>query len=825
MKIFSLTLILFAISFYSTAQYKPENKTETGPKGTINGLVLEKKNNTPIEFANVIVYKSKDSSMVTGGLTNSKGKFLIENLNPGRYFVKVNFIGFGIKTITDITIKPPNLAINIGTVELETTATNLDAVTITGEKDQVEYNLDKKVINVDKNILASGGTALDVMQTIPSVNVDIDGTLSLRGSSNVTIFIDGRPSGLTSLEQMPAGMIDKVEIVTNPSARYDPDGMSGIINIVTKRKKEPGYNGMASVNAGTNGQYGGSLNLGYNRKKFGLYSNIDYRHNRYESEGVSSRDLYVNDTTTYYDQRNNSLRTGNYGNFKVGADYFINPKNTLSFNGVYNLRNGIPNDTSIYENYDYMHNLSEYYKRANKGESNNDGFEFNLDYKKTFDKKGQEITANVFYSNTEGNSYSDLNTLWFDANLNPIDSSLLNQGTINYYKNDRLQGQFDFIYPMEKWGRLETGYKGSWRLNENDYTLNNYYDDLISRDTLSSNEFAYQEQIHSAYFIYANNIKKFKFQLGLRAEQVFTISDQETTQQTFHHNYFNLFPTIHFKYEFSNQHAIQLSYSRRVNRPRSSSLNPFKNYTDPMNITSGNPYLEPEFTNSYEFGHLIEVKSTTINTTLFYRVTENMITRVVELDDFGVSTSTYSNLEKGSTVGFEFVLTQSLFKWWKLNGNFSYFGVKYYGTSNTINFNNMNTSWTTKINSSMTFWKSFDVQLSFNYRSPIYTAQNSGDYYGGSVGGSQGKQDLNYFFDIGLKKDFLKNKLSATARLSDIFNTSKYYLVTQGVNYTSEVYRKRETRVLTLGVSYKINGGIKQKKRKPGEENGNDFEE
>ena len=429
------------------------------------------------------------------------------------------------------------------------------------------------------------------MQTIPSVNVDIDGTVSLRGSSNVTIFVDGRPSGLTSLDQMPAAQIDKVEIVTNPSARYDPDGMSGIINIVTKRKKEPGYNGQISGNASTNGQYSGSLNLGYNRKKFNLYVNVDARRNRFKSTSDTYRELFSNDTTTYFDQYNKSVRKGFYGNVKAGADFFLNSQNTLSFYGVYNFRNGIPNDTTIYKNFDFNNLLSNYYKKGNLGKSDNDGFEINIDYKKTFKTKGQELTANLFYSKSGGNSSSNLNTLWYTTDLIPIDSTLLNQNTINNNKNTSYNGQVDYVQPLGKWGRIETGYKGNYKINENDYSLNNLIEGVQQKDTLSSNDFKYQEQIHSAYFIYANNIKKFKFQLGLRAEQVFTISDQLTSQMVYKHNYFNIFPTIHLKYEFTDHNALQISYSRRVNRPRSNSLNPFINYTDPMNISSGNPKL------------------------------------------------------------------------------------------------------------------------------------------------------------------------------------------------------------------------------------------
>ncbi len=813
MKFTWITLILLFTTIVAKAQYRGTHSDEA-PIATIQGLVLDKKTKAPIEFANVIVCRSKDSTMVTGALSNGKGKFFIDKIPFGKYFVKVNFIGFGAKYVPDILVNPDNSDVNVGTVELESAATNLDAVTISGQKDEIVYNLDKKIVNVDKNSLTAGGTALDVMQTIPSVSVDIDGTVSLRGSSNVTIFIDGRPSALTSLDQMPASMIDKVEIVTNPSARYDPDGMSGIINIVTKRKKEPGYNGSISLGAGTGGKYNGSLNLGYSRRKFNLFTNIDFR--RFQSKSSSNlyRELYSNDTTTYYKQDNVGIRKGYFANFKIGADYFINKKNTLSFTGTYNLRRFLPNDTTMYQNFDYNDMLTDFYRRGNKGTSSNDGFEFSLDYKKTFTKKDEELTASLFASESNGDNYTNLNTAFFNADNTPIDSASIFQTTSNLNHNQSYLAQLDYVNPMGKWGRIETGYKGTYKIQDNNYVLNNLIADIAVKDTSTSNNFLYRDQIHAAYFIYANNIKKFQFQVGLRAEDEITVSDQRTTGKTYNNNYFNLFPTVHLKYAFTDHNALQISYSRRVNRPRSGYLNPFINNTDPMNLSAGNPNLKPEFTNSFELEHLIDFKSTSINTTLFYRETENMITRMVQLLDGGVSLSTYENLDKGSSFGIELVLNQGIFKWWKMNANLSYFGLKYYGTTNVAGLNDINTSWTARVNSTMTFWKSMDVQLGFNYTAPQVTAQIGGDFRGGPSGG-QGKQIANYSLDIGLKKDFLKKKqLSLTLRLSDVFNTNQYQLTTNAENYYSVLNRYRETRVLFFGASYKINGGIKQKKRK-----------
>ncbi len=813
----SLILLLFVVEC-AFPQNKTGNKglNSNGPKGSVTGVIMDKKTNLPVEFANVIICKNSDSSMVTGGLTNSKGRFIIDNVPYGKYYVKVNFIGYGTKTVSNIIINDDIIYLNLHTIFLETSATNLDAVTITGQKEQVEYNLDKKVINVDKNLLTAGGTALDIMQTIPSVSVDIEGNVSLRGSTNVTIFVDGRPSGLTSLDQMPAGMIEKVEIVTNPSARYDPDGMSGIINIITKRRNEAGYSINVMANAGTGGKYSGSINLGYSVKKFNIYTNLDGRLFHMRSYSNSYREVYDNDTTYYYNQKSESDRKGYFGNIKLGADYFINKQNTLSIYGEYNIRNMSPNDSTDYLNYDYNNLLTQFYSRLNKANGAHNGFEGGIDYKFAFNKKGRELTASLFYSNSPSTDKTNLTTNYYNTDMTPGGAPSLVQKNTSNNKGTRFYGQIDLVYPLDRnLGRIESGYKGSYRSNYLDYQ--SFYQDsagIMQFDSLPSNIFSNTQQIHSAYLIYANSIKKFKYQVGVRAEDAITVSDQLTTDSTYKSNYFNIFPTVHLKYEFTDNHAVQISYSRRVNRPRSGNLNPYIDYTDPMNLSAGNPYLKPEFTNSFELGHLISFKSSSFNTTLFYRQTDNMITRVMNLLDSGRTYTTYQNLDKGSSFGLELIYSQGIFKWWKINSNFSLFGTKYYGESEVKGLNDVNASWTAKINSSMTFWKSFDVQIGFNYQSSMIMVQSRGGGPGGMFGSdAQGKRLANYTCDIGLKKDFFKNMLTLTLRVSDVFNTRKSEVQTHAVDYYSDVKRWSDSRVLFIGASFKFNKGVKPKKR------------
>ena len=792
------------------------------PEGMISGRVVEKKSGNPVEYANIIVLRQNDSSMVNGALSDARGSFRVDRLPPGRYLVRVNFIGFGQKVFADVVVAPGKPVVDLGTISLEPSVSNLNEVTISGSKDEIEYNLDKKVVNVDKNIVVSGGTALDVMQTIPSVSVDVDGNVSLRGSSNVTIFVDGRPSGLTSLDQMPAAMIDKVEIITNPSARYDPDGMSGIINIVTKKKKDPGYNGMVSLNAGTGDKYNGSVNFNFRKNRFNIYTNLDGRIFHSKGYGETTREIFQNDTTALYTQISDNRRKGMFGNIKLGADYFIDESNTLSLYGVYNARKFSPWDQTHYFEGDTGGNLSRYYIRNTGSESRSGGYEINLDYRHTFTDKNRELTAALFFSDRNDENHTDYSTYWYDRFMNPLNEPpyLENSSTSGF--NRLIQGQVDYVHPLGKWGRIETGYKGNYRVNDADYLLQDYNDStgIWEMDELTSNRFVYTSQIHAVYLIYANKFKNFSFQAGVRLEEALNVCDQKTMDSVYRSSYFNPFPTLHLKYDINEYHAIQLSYSRRVNRPSSRVLNPFLNTTDPMNLSAGNPYLKPEFTHAAELGYLFEYKVTNLSISLFYRETENMITRVMTLLDSGVTFTTYENLDKGSSYGAEIALSQGIFKWWKINGNLSFFGVKYKGDNTLEEFNDFNYAWSGKVNTTMTFWKSLDFQINFNYSSPVITTNAGGDWRGGMGGGSQGRQLANYSMDVALKKDFLKNTLAFTLRLSDVFKSSTYDLVTEGSNFTTTVHRERDSRVLFIGVSYKINGGVKRKGKKPGEDPG-----
>ena len=816
-----LSFILLLQISYIIAQRPDGMPQGQGEKiGELRGIISDKTTNSPMSFANVVLYKQRDSSMVDGAITNEKGAFSFTKLPYGRFYMMVQFVGYPPHRIDSIFIRPNAPAVDMGNIMIQVKAVALDEVVIKGQKDALEFNLDRKVINIDQNIAAASSTAAEIMQTIPSVSVDVDGNVSLRGSSNVIILIDGRPSMLTSLDQLPASMVESVELITNPSAKYDPDGTSGMINIILKKKKEAGYNGMFSLNVGTGNKLNSSLNANYRKNKLNLFLDVNTRFDA--MKGTSN----LNRETTFYDtiftllQNQNSTMKSNFNNVRAGFDYFFNKKNTLSFSANYNIRNFNNQQNNDYKNYIEAggnESLSNYFKQISDNKNTGSGNELGLNYKKTFDKKIQELTIDLFYSNSDMNNKSELTKNFFDTNMEPANINPFLQSITNNTNRKNITAQLDYVQPVGNGGRIETGYKFS--LNNSDMIYNMFQWDYNSyswlNDTLASNQFIYKEQIHSGYFIYSNTIKeKFKYQAGLRAEQSFINGNQVTMNQQYKRDTLNLFPSVHLKYDLTDKHSFSLSYSRRINRPGSRVLNPFINYSDPINLSKGNPYLNPEFINSYELGYSFNYKKTSINSTVFYRNTEGIISRIMTIENNSfTSMTTYENINKEESYGVEFIVSQDLFKWWKLNANYSHYRTQLYGANVNTQAND-DISWTFKLNSVMKFHKSLEVQTTFNYDSPQIVTGGMSNYRMGGDAGGLGIQSANYFINLNVKKGIMKDKGTLSLSLRDILKSQKYDVVTYGDNFISHVERRRDSRVLFVGFSYRINEYRKPKVKK-----------
>jgi len=812
---FRLFIILCLLSLASAAQEKGSPNGRQGenmPKiGKIKGVVMDKTSNKPVEFATLSLHSRRDSSLVTGIIANEKGEFLLEQLPYGRFFLKITFIGYNQITIDSIAIRPQNPEINLGKVKLGQNAEVLKTVEVAAEKGDMQIGIDRKIFNVEKSIVSEGGSASDVLQQIPSVNVDMDGNISLRGSGNVTVLIDGKPSGITGssrqaiLQQIPASSIESIEVITNPSAKYDPDGMSGIINIVMKKNKLSGFNGGVSVGIGTRDKYNASANISYRNKKINVYVNYGYRLNNRSNNGYSYRKNILPDTTFYLNETSNAIRRSASNNVKAGMEFYLNEKNTIGISALYNTNVDKNPQKSFYEEFESNHNLAGGYTRSTIENGAFSNMDYTLDYRKTFAKPKQELVFSGTYSNSQGNNLSNYDEYDYLLKFDALNNIPLQQDVKTTDKNNVSTVQLDYTHPFKSQNKLELGAKSIIRNLDNDFYSQsfNYSENILIADTTINNNFVYSEQIHAVYSTFSGKIKKIGYQIGLRAEQAYTKSKLITTDETFKRNYFSLFPSVHISRKLNKEQELQVSYSRRINRPNTRSLNPFKEYSDPYNIRYGNPYLKPEYIDAYELGYIKYFKKTLLTTSLYYRQTHDVMQRYKVIGDSTVSYITQINLNSATSYGFEIITKSELFKWWNITASGNVFQNIINGKNVDAELNNENVSWTAKLISNMRIRKNLDIQFSANYTGPWITAQ--------------GKAAETFVMDFGIKKEIFKNA-NLSLNITDLSDARRMKIVGGDRTFETNMYRKRESRVATITFSYTF-GNLSESAGKKGKGN------
>ncbi len=808
MKNLSFIFLLSTISLF--AQQTPQNPNT----GKVIGKLFDAETSQPVEYTTVALYRLRDSSVAGGAISDGNGGFTIDKLTFGRYFARITAIGYKTKVIDSILITPQNLETDLGKISLYSSTVALQTVDVNAEKDMVTNTLDKQVINVDKNIASSGGSAVEVMQNIPSVSVDVNGSISLRGNNNVTILIDGKPSsfaGLSSgdiLSQIPASSIEQIEVVTNPSVKYDPDGTSGIINIILKKNSNNGISGNISANAGTGDKYNLSANLSYKYDKVNIYGTYDGRSNQFNGTGTNERTSYINNTTSYLSQEQVFKNHMRPQNGSVGMDYFINTQNTISVLGKFRRFFLDGNNSSIDENSDSAKTILSQITRNSSLQRDGRFGEYTVTYKKTFDTKGQEFTTDVFYN--QGNvTLTNQNFLLSSPLLRSLSTNSLNM----------VIGQSNYIHPFDN-GKIEVGGKLSLRtlrLSNENYSYDTQQFQWIL-NPLSQNISTHNEDIYALYGTYSSSLSGLQYQIGIRGEQ--TQFELQTNGIKNKKDYLVIYPSLHFSYGLPANQELMLSYSRRVDRPGVRQLLPFADYSDSLNVQIGNPNLQPQFTNSFELGHsIILFERTSFNTTLFYRYTTNIIGTVTTLQNGGGTLTTFDNIAKGTSSGIEIIGNQPLAEWWRINVTFSYFNSMIEGKTATTTINTKANSWLTKFNSNMTLWEDVQFQLIGNYNSPsILGGGGGGNNFMGQSVVSQGTMKAIYSVDAALRKDFLNKSLSVNLRVSDIFNTRVFGVNTVGENFSTATERRMDTRGIFLGISYRFNNYKPQEKRDGGTE-------
>lgn len=765
--------------------------------GVISGALLDAETRSPVEYGNILLLRERDSSMVTGTITDAKGRFEFDNVTPGKYCVKARFIGYEDRTVCSLAITQQIVNVKTGQILIKAKSSNLGAVEVKADKPLIINNLEKKVIMVDKNMALSGGTAADVLQNVPSVAVDADGNVSLRGNPNITLLIDGKPAsqaGISSsdiLNQLPASSIESIEVITNPSVRYDPDGTSGILNIILKKKALQGFNGLVSATVGTHDKYNGSLNLNYRHDRLNLFSAIDGRLNHNLNESTSRRVTQTPSGQSTLLQNGKGVFDRNSFNGSVGADYTFDPRNNLTVSlQKRNMEFGNSgNDTSFLWMGEDL--ISRFYNRQSSSDRSIRSHGGSITYKHTFAEKGHEFTQDVVFNRNSMNNWQENNQFDFiPVNTSGNDTSQRQQNTaVN--KNIMLSAQGNYIRPSAKGSRIEAGYKYSYRDMNMDYQyfLWDFDRKVFVEQPLLKNQYDYQEHIAAIYGIYSNSYRKLKYQGGLRLEQVLSASN--VMHSAFHNNYFSYYPSAHLQCDLGMQRDVQLSYSRRVDRPSPREMNPYVDYSDSLNLRKGNPELKAEFTNSTELGYTQYWKKCSVVATLFWRNTNGNVEDISTLDSSGVSTTMPYNINRSDAYGIELTPTWNPRPWVRLMGNVSVYDYRVSAVPQFQIEQVDRLTWSGRLNGVFNYNKDGSFQLIANYMAPMQTAQM--------------RMDGNFTVDASLRHDFFKSKLSLSARVTDIFNTRTFNSTTTGTNFIMSRDRKMDSRIFYFGVQYRLN--------------------
>jgi outer membrane receptor protein involved in Fe transport len=812
-----LSLFFFGVLHGQTSA----QKTTITEDGTVIGRVIDQQGGKPLEYVSVKLFKASDSSIVSGAFTDIDGKYSIPCAS-GSYFLKISFTNYDPILVSAVSIKPSLTVFNVGTLKMRKISEKTEReVKVIAEKDVLKAGIDKKIYNVAEDLNVKGGTANDILQRLPSVEVDQDGGVMLRGEGTVTVLIDGRPSSLSGgngkslLDALPAGSIERVEIVTNPSAKYDPDGTSGIINIVLKKNKLSGFNGLVSTNLASAYLHGGNiaegnLSLSYRTGIVNIYGTYNARY--LDGYRNNYSEIIQNSGSNYFHLNQSRLGTDlNAGQtFRFGMDINLKARNTLGFSATGNV--GVRDRTGDLWNSTKTASgvRDSLWQRTSYDPSQQHNYDFNINYKYDLKNERGSLTADVSQSlgNEHIQGYYRQNYYTVDSVLNSIPSLI--QELHNKEKNNITTLQTDFTYLFPKLGaRLEAGAKAIMR----DQMVNtvssryNWNTQMMQEDSLANFLYAYKEQIFSVYTVYGQQINKFKFQGGLRAEDAFQIPNLISDSIRIVNHYLNLFPSAHLRYAFKPKSEISLSYSRRITRAASADLNPFTNYSDPFNLRTGNPYLQPEFIHSFDLGYSLEKPKYSITASSYYRQSSGVISRVKEFYSNGTSAVTFMNIAETKTLGTEFVWMFRPKPWWKntfsYNANYIWYQTNQVDLPNRQGFNH-----NFKYNSSIEFWKkTATLQLNITYNGPRVTVQG--------IAQRQGPVDLAF------EKKLQGGKWSLGARVTDIFNKQGFYMQVNRPDVQQTAEFKWLTRRFYVSASYKFGKlEMSNKSKLPGAEGG-----
>ena len=801
-----LIVVLFILSHNYIMGQKNKNLV------LVSGKIIEIETNLPLEYATITFFSKVENKMKGGGITDPDGNFSI-SIPQGTYDVSVEYFSF--ENITKLNVNF-NQDTNLGTLKMNSDLQALDAVDIIAEKTTVEIKLDKKIYNVGRDLTVRGGSVSDVLDNVPSVSVDIEGNVALRGNGNVRILINGKPSGLVglnstdALRQLPADAIEKVEIITSPSARYDAEGTAGILNIILRRSKILGLNGAIIINSGYPNQLGASGNINYRTGDINVFNNSGYSYRKspgssgveteffnteYDEDGI----LIQDSPNTFRNEYRTFERIRKGFNSNTGVEWYITPTTSLTTAFLASKSNNSNESFNRAETLDLTGAVISESVRYDPETETDQTTQFSVN----FDKQ--------FHGNSE-------HRLTFDFQL---ENSSEDEGSIIYNEGiaaervrtiedqKRVLIQSDFTLPINDKTRFEGGYNGRFSTNNTAYSLEFAEDDSFILDTNVSNVLVYKENVNAVYTQYGSKVKdKFSFLLGLRMEATNITISQLSSNEYSNSNYIGLFPTVNLGYEFSENQNLTIGYNRRISRPRSRFLNPFPSRSSATNLFQGNPNISPSYSNGVDIGYLNTLVKITLNSSLYYNHATDVFTYISEDTGDEVVINGESvpvirrgpiNLAEDDRLGFEFTLTYRPSKKWNMNANFNLYRSAVKGNYKGLSYDSENLGWFVRLNNKYTLPKNIEWQTRLSYSGPTVDAIN--------------RREGIFSSNMAFSKDLFKEKASITLNINDLFNTQRRNLESTTPTFYSDGYYRWRVRSYSLSFTYRFNQAKKRSKQ------------
>lgn len=777
-------------------------------KGRITGNVKDAQTHAVISFATIALTDQSTKANVKSTQTDINGNFVLDDIEAGTFLLRISFVGYDPVIKENINLNPENTTLNLVDIEMNvSTSKVLNEVTVTAKKSTIQNKDGKKVFSVNQSLVSQGGTAADLLQNVPTLQVDVNGNVSLRGATGVKVLVDGKPSLIAGgdvtqiLQSIPASSIESVEVITNPSAKYDAEGQ-GVINIILKKNSKAGFNGSVTLAGGTRNNYNGSANLSYQTNKINLYGNYSLRDGDTYSNGFQYLTfLKPTDATVFSNQLFPSTTHNKVQNLKAGIDYSLAPKSILSVSGNLNLRNTHRDELLDINNLDANNLPTKSSNQSNITNSNGKSYELSLDYSQHFEKPKEELTFNFTYSHGTSRNLQLYQTIpQFNTTVpDPLESDLWNNGT-NY------NIQADYILPLGKTGQLSAGYRSQIGLGNNDQYAYSIKDGSADPIYAFTNLFGSNKQVHAGYLNYQNQIDNFSYEIGLRGED----ARLNATYKGYDENNLlystpisvpskGLYPSVFLTQKFQHAQQLQFSYTNRVTRPTPRELNPSTDFSDPTNYETGNPHLIPQSINSLELGYNKSWQNVTFTSGLYYTRLHNVIKHIESAPVNGVIITTAQNLKHSTTTGLELIGHFDVLKTWDVTANANIFrrqndAAPQYGIAA-----NSGLSWNANITNNVTIVKNLAIQIRADYRAADIVVQD--------------RNRPAFGLDAGAKYDFPGNKASLSFNSVDIFNSRKWAFLRSSDALLLDFERRTVGSRATLSFTYRFGKSLGTRKQ------------